>query len=100
MDAEEACRLYGDSLINSGLFFIFQHEAVVTHMHDLRNIPPLPGNKPRQALRAYLGYGEEFPPLAQPGKLLIGDRAAYYLRYGDHGVELDDWMALLKFYKN
>ncbi|MCH5188723.1 MAG: hypothetical protein J1F63_10000 [Oscillospiraceae bacterium] len=54
------------------------------------------------ASSAYEDYGKRGigswiqPP---PGKLLIGDGAAYYLRCGNHGVEIGDWTALIEFYK-
>ena len=52
------------------------------------------------ASRAYESYGKSGigtfirPPA---GELLIGDGAAYYLRDGHHGVEREDWEALLNF---
>ena len=52
------------------------------------------------ASRAYEDYGKQgIGTFVQPpsGKLLIGDGAAYYLREGNHGVEKEDWTALIEF---
>ncbi len=55
------------------------------------------------ASKAYECYGRkgigtwEQP---EPEKLLIGDGAAYYLREGNHGVGVGDWLALMQFNKS
>ena len=52
------------------------------------------------ASKAYEDFGQKgigtwtWP---RPEELLIGDGAAYYLREGNHGAELGDWLALMKF---
>lgn len=45
----------------------------------------------------FAGIGTAIWPPA--GKLLKGERVAYYLREGDHGVEEEDWNALIAFWK-